>query len=129
MTDNLFRVARVLDDFTIVLNKGAHDGLSLNDKFLIFEEGEDVIDPESGESLGPIEIVKGRVKVVHLQERVCTVRSSETIKIPGRKRTIERRDAWSIAMGNQAREEIEEDHSYKEKPLDNPQIGDFARPY
>nr|WP_321360475.1 hypothetical protein [uncultured Hyphomonas sp.] len=122
------RVAKVLDEYTVVLNKGARDGLAVGDKLLIFGIGEEILDPETGESLGQIELVRGRVKIQHLQDKICTARSSETIKIPGRKRTIQRRDSWAIALGT-AREEIEEDHSFEDKPLDDPEVGDHVRPY
>ncbi|WP_294275089.1 hypothetical protein [uncultured Sphingomonas sp.] len=133
MIETLARVARVIDEYTVVLNKGSADGVQRNDKFLIYGVGEDVIDPDTGESLGALEMVRGTVRVEHLQERVCTVRSNQTIKIPGRKRTIERKPGGSLslalAMGTAAREEIEYDGSVEDKELEKPAVGDYARPY
>lgn len=132
MIETLARVARVIDEYTVVLNKGSVDGVQRNDKFLIYGVGGDVIDPETGESLGALETVRGTVRVEHLQERVCTVRSNQIITIPGRKRTIERKPgslSLALAMGSAAREEIEYDGSTEDKELQKPAVGDYARPY
>ena len=131
MIETLARLARVIDKYTIVLNRGAADGVQLNDKFLIYGLGEDVIDPETGKSLGPLEIVRGRVRVEHLQDKVCTARTDTTIKIPGRRRTIERKPTnIQYAMGStDTKEEIEEEHSYELQPLTGAEVGDYARPY
>lgn len=134
MIDTLARVARVIDDYTVILNKGAADGVQRNDKFLIYGVGEDIIDPETGENLGALETVRGTVRVQHLQERVCTVRSNQIVKIPGRKRTIERKSgtgslSLALGMGGAAREEIEYDGSVEDKELEKPAVGDYARPY
>lgn len=71
------RVAKVLDKFKLVINKGERDGLRLGELFLIYGVGPEVEDPVTGQNLGPIELVKGRGKVIHLQETMATLRSSE----------------------------------------------------
>jgi hypothetical protein len=134
MIDTLARVASVIDDYTIILNKGSADGVQRNDKFLIYGVGEDIFDPETGENLGSLETVRGTARVEHLQERICTVRSNQIVKTPGRKRIIEhtpRSGSLSLAlgMGGNAREEIEYDESIEDKELENPEVGDYARPY
>ncbi len=62
----------------IVINKGSADGVQNGDQFLIFGYGDEITDPVTGENLGRLEVVKGRGKVVHAQERFSTVRSIET---------------------------------------------------
>ena len=70
-------VAKVIDSQTVVLNKGALDGISEGNKFVVFSLGEEVHDPKTGESLGILEEVKGKGKVVHVQDRVCTIETYE----------------------------------------------------
>ena len=81
MTDNAVQhdglVAKVIDSQTVVLNKGAQDGISEGNKFVVFSLGEQVHDPRTGESLGLLEEVKGKGKVVHVQDRVCTIETYE----------------------------------------------------
>jgi hypothetical protein len=127
MSSGLARVVKVLDKLTVVLNRGSRDGVDIADKFLIFGMGDEVFDPDTGENLGTIELVRGRVRVTHVQEKVCTAMTNETVKIPGRKRVVERRGM--TIMGFPGREEIEEDHSFEDKPLENATVGDYARPY
>lgn len=68
-------VARVLNDRELVLNQGSDDGVSLGDKFLIFTLGDEITDPNTDESLGCLELIKGKGEVVHVQERLCTIRT------------------------------------------------------
>ena len=72
------KVAAIIDDTTLVLNVGSGDGVSEGMIFAIFVEYQDILDPDSGESLGKWEMVKARVSVEYVQERLCTVRSSLT---------------------------------------------------
>ncbi|MEX2120225.1 MAG: hypothetical protein WD847_11580 [Pirellulales bacterium] len=41
-------------------------------EFLIYDLSDPILDPETKEELGQLEIVKGRVKVGHVQEKMCT---------------------------------------------------------
>ena len=68
------RVARILNDRSIVINRGSGGGVREGMRFVVFTELDDVADPESGESLGRLELVKARVVASHVQEKmtVCT---------------------------------------------------------
>ena len=70
------------DIWEIVLNRGKDDGWSVGNLVLVFALGPEISDPESGESLGHFEIVRGRGKVTHIQSRMCTVRSTRTVMRP-----------------------------------------------
>ena len=71
--DSLPRVAKVLDSGKLVLNVGERNAVSVGDKFIIFSLGEEIFDPSTNELLGELEIIKGRGKVDHLQDRLCTI--------------------------------------------------------
>ena len=66
------KVAAIIDDSTLVLNVGLEDGVSEGMAFAVFAEYQDILDPDSGASLGKWEMVKARVVVTHVQERMCT---------------------------------------------------------
>lgn len=68
-------VASIVDDTTLVLNVGYAHGVQEGTVFVIFAEHQEVTDPDTGEALGKWEVVKARVVVDHLQERMCTARS------------------------------------------------------
>jgi hypothetical protein len=71
------KVAAVQDEFRIVINAGAEDNVREDMTFVIFDEGDEIIDPETGNSLGRVETVKGRVEVIHVQSKMSIARSSE----------------------------------------------------
>ena len=67
------RIARILDPTTMIINRGTNHGVKNGMTFIIFEEGEEVIDPDTGESLGKYELVKGTVEVTNAQENMSQV--------------------------------------------------------
>jgi hypothetical protein len=75
-------VARILDDQTLILNVGRAAGVAQGMIFCVFASVEDVTDPDTGESLGSWEAVKGYVQATHPQERL-TVCRAYTPRRPG----------------------------------------------
>ena len=70
-------VAEICNERKVVLNKGSNDGISNGDKFVVFNLGEEVHDPKTGESLGILEEIKGKGKVIHVQDHMCTIQTYE----------------------------------------------------
>lgn len=71
MAEIVGKIVRIISDHEVVINKGLVAGVKYNMEFVIYEEGDPVIDPATREVLDRIEIVKGRVYVTHLQSRIC----------------------------------------------------------
>jgi hypothetical protein len=65
------KVAKIVNETTVVINVGAKDGVKDGMRFVIVAEGEEVKDPDTGESLGKWEVVKGRVVASHVQENMA----------------------------------------------------------
>ena len=77
------KVARILGDEEVVLNVGSEDGVEEDMEFVIFSESDHIIDPDTGEDLGAIEIVKGRVKVYHVMEKMSLARTlTYQVRVP-----------------------------------------------
>ena len=115
-------VVKVIDKFTLVLNRGAENGIKKGNDFLVYYvEPEELKDPTTGESLGYLEIVRGSGSVTHVQPKMCTIKSNRT---ESGDRIIRRSSgAWASIMG----ETIE--HPEKQAiPFEYPQVGDFAKP-
>lgn len=72
----------------IVINRGARDGVRLGSRFLVFGYGPEVTDPASGESLGRLEVVRGRGEIVHVQDQMATLRSVEERQTKPRRRLV-----------------------------------------
>ena len=75
-----FKVVKVIDEFTLVINIGSDDEIEKGQRFLVYSiSPDDIIDPDTNESLGKLEIVKGTGTVTHVQEKMATIESSEKI--------------------------------------------------
>jgi hypothetical protein len=127
----LAKVVHVADQHAaseVVINRGARHGVKLGDRFLVFGYGPDVVDPDTGEDLGKVELVRGRGEVVHVQDRLSTLRSMERRRrIGGGKRII--RDSGVFGFGVPSGKVIEEDISPEESvPFEAIRLGDVAKP-
>lgn len=75
MEKKIYKIASVRDEYTLVLSAGENNGIKKDFRFLIYSIGEEIFDPDSGESLGRLEIVKGTGIVTHVQDKICTLES------------------------------------------------------
>lgn len=71
------KIAAILDDKTVVINKGSSHGVVKDDKFYIYSELGPFKDPESGEELGIHKKVLGSVVVDTVEDRFC-IASTQT---------------------------------------------------
>lgn len=72
-------VASLLNASRLVINKGAQDGVKFGQRFTVYAlSAQDIVDPETHESLGRLEIIKGVGKVVHIQEKMSIVEAIES---------------------------------------------------
>ena len=69
------KVAKILGKGEIVLNRGRAHGVRTGMLFEIFApEGEEVWDPDTGETLGTVEDVKAKAEVTEVKERLAVAR-------------------------------------------------------
>lgn len=128
---SLAMVAKVLTAFKVVINRGSTDGVEIGDRFLIFGYGDEITDPDTGESLGTLEVVKGIGKVSHVQDRIATVESAKTRKPEPRVKRTRRESGFGIGMmlGHPDDETVEERQGEPVAvPYDDVKEGDRARP-
>lgn len=126
---NAARVAHLLDQYTFVINRGSKHGVKVGQNFLIFRLGENISDPESGEDLGILELVRGRARVTHVQEQMSTLESTDVENIPGTVKKIRRNAMTGImALTGGAREEVIEEGSQTKKLSIGTRVKDMARP-
>lgn len=104
------RVAHIINEYTLVLNVGKRDGIESGQRFLVYALSDDeILDPETNESLGRLEIVRGTGVVDYLQDSMCIISSDVPAASP-------------IAYAGQV---LTGDINYK--PFSSPKIGDYAR--
>lgn len=69
------KVARIIDSTRVVLAAGERDGVKEGMEFVIYDLSDHILDPETKEDLGQIELVKGRVIAEHVQDKITIVRT------------------------------------------------------
>jgi len=122
MTDERpVRVVAVIDEYHCTINRGSEDGVGVGDRYLIYGLGEEIKDPDTGESLGVLEIVRGRGKVSHLQPKMATLETYEREGPPSKR--IIKRNPFAI-LG----ETIEEVGHRELAMFVGVETGDHARP-
>lgn len=126
-TKSSAKVVHVLDDYRVAINRGSIDGVKIGDTYLIYSMGPELTDPDTNESLGQLEEVRGRAIVRHLQDKVATLESIDFDETPGRRKIIKRDGSFSaIALGLGQREEIEEGPERIQRDL-GAKKGDLAK--
>lgn len=72
------KIAKILDEYTVVINSGSSNGVSIGDEFQILDKkGSPVTDPDTGEEIGFLDLIKATVKVTEVQENMCICASPE----------------------------------------------------
>lgn len=117
------KVAHIIDSFTIVMNKGDIDGVSVGDTFRIVSLGNTITDPDSGEELGQLEIIKGNAKAIHVQEKFATLESTNYESLPDRQEIIKNSTISWISGAQETRKIIP--GGKKKKGFNNVKVGDL----
>ncbi len=69
------KVAKILGNNEIVINRGRNEGVRTGMLFEVFApEGEEVWDPDTGETLGTVEDVKAQAEVTEVKDRLSVAR-------------------------------------------------------
>ena len=75
------KVAKIVSPTELILAAGAEDGVVEGMEFIVYSLSDPVTDPETGEELGRIEIVKARLLAAHVQDQITVARTrSKTVK-------------------------------------------------
>lgn len=65
--------------YKIISNIGVEKGVRVGMPFIVYYEGDKVIDPDTKEDLGRLEYIKAKVKVSQVAEKYCILESDEFI--------------------------------------------------
>lgn len=123
--DKQVKVVKIISPYQVVLNCGLEDRISPNTVFQIYGLDDFIEDPDTGEILEQLELIRGTGRVVHVQQKICTVESNMNEDKPKTiKRTQSSQNKWLNPLGGETEEtEIIRD----KKKFDDVQIGDRAR--
>ena len=75
------KIAKIISTTELVINAGLNQNVNIGDKFQIIDKvgSKPVIDPDTGESLGTLDIIKGTVEVTAVYPNMSIVQSERTI--------------------------------------------------
>lgn len=113
------KVAYVVDDYKVAINAGADEGIEVGQRYLLYVlSPEEIFDPDTGESLGHLEIVKGIGKVINVQDKLSELESDTYHKF-----------SKKIPMPLQflGASYFNEESDRKQIPFDKPKIGDLLK--
>jgi len=116
------KVIKVIDNYTLVINSGSDDGVTDQYEFLVYSLDEELFDPDTNESLGALENVKGIAIPIHIQNKMTTIKSNQYLYSENKK--IIKRSGGLTFGGN---EEIIEPKERRMQPFSNPEINDFVK--
>lgn len=112
-------VVTVIDSCKLAINRGKVHGLKEGQRLLVYRLSvQEIQDPNTGESLGYLEIVKGTGRVIHLQDKICTIESDQKRS----RRMATKRNAF-YNLGEEVMETFDE-----LIPFEDPEIGDMVKP-
>jgi len=118
------KVAHVQNDFQVIINAGSMNGVNEGQRFQVYSIGEEIFDPDSGESLGSLEVIKGTGRVIHVQDKIATLASD--MVAPSSKIIRKSNSSFFRAIG----EGWTEEKALPPAPVEfkDPTTGDLVRP-
>lgn len=70
MSNEIYRVVNIPNEYSIVINAGKNDNISIGNVFEIYSEGNEIIDPVTEESLGALDLIKATLEAVNVFEKM-----------------------------------------------------------
>ncbi len=77
MTSN-FRIVKIISEYKVVVNAGSNCSICEGDILEVYQPGQEVTDPETGESLGTLDFVKAKLRVVDVFPKMCVCENRDT---------------------------------------------------
>ena len=75
------KVAKILNSRELAINRGSDDGVLQGMKFEVIDDSDEILDPDTNDSLGTFKRVKIRVRAVEVYQRFSIARTYETYQV------------------------------------------------
>jgi hypothetical protein len=110
------KVAKVIDQYKLVINKGSIDGIRESQRMLVYYiDNEEIKDPDTGKSLGYLEFVRGTGKIIFVKEEYSILESDSIYPKYFPPSPLFSFSSDILKAGTL-------------KPFDKPQVGDLVKP-
>lgn len=76
--NKVFKVVKIINEYQIVVNAGSNDTFYEGDEMEIYEPGQEVTDPDTGESLGTLDYVKAKLYIIDIFPKMCICENRES---------------------------------------------------
>lgn len=75
------KIIRILDKRTVIINLGKENGIEKESIFSVYGKPEEIIDPETKESLGSVVLIKAKIRATQVFDKftIASTRWSENI--------------------------------------------------
>ena len=79
--EKTIKVVKIINEYQVVINAGSNDLIRDGQYLEIFVKGTPITDPETGDSLGTLDYVKAKLRVINVlpMMSVCENRETETV--------------------------------------------------
>ncbi len=147
-------VVKVIDDYKLVINRGEISGIREGQRMLVYNTSEEEItDPQTGESLGYLDLVRGTGTITFVQEKISILQSDRANNKGSRllELLLKEQETPSDLIGKFIKRAVGANSKNDKKPIselinrellnkllvwelsetlpfENPQIGDSVRP-
>ena len=72
-----YKIVKIIDEYAVVVNAGSNSFIKENDTLEVYQPGQEVTDPETGESLGTLDFVKAKLRVTDVFPKMCVCENRE----------------------------------------------------
>jgi 7-cyano-7-deazaguanine synthase in queuosine biosynthesis len=76
-----YKVVKIVNEYLLVVNYGQKQNAEVGDILEVYQVGEQVLDPDTFDDLGTLDITKGRIKVKNVYEKMSLCESNGTHRI------------------------------------------------
>lgn len=74
------KIVKIIDEYKVVVNAGINDVIE-NSTLEVYEPGVEVFDPDTNESLGTLDYIKAKLKVVDVLPKMCICENRDGEKL------------------------------------------------
>ena len=122
------KIAQIIDETKIVINIGSAAGVKTGQEFVIYQEGDEIFDPETKESLGKLELIKGSIIIDHVQEKL-SIGATKVIEKKEEKKTLSEMMVDASVQTDKERQKLNIDRidTHPQSKIFPVKIGDWVR--
>lgn len=75
---NSYKIVKIISEYKVVVNAGSNCSIEENDILEVYQPGQEVLDPETGDSLGTLDFIKAKLRVIDVLPKMCICENRDT---------------------------------------------------